>query len=289
MWFEPATVEVVRDAFPEWMALLFAVLSFFGSVWFVTPVVVLAYWFVSPRRFAPWLGVVMGGYALMVALKSAFAISRPGVGPAVEPASLPTVVALLYAPLVEVDTSAFPSGHAIAAVVVWGLLALETDVGRRRDRLAVAAVLSLLVAFSRVAVGVHYPADVVVGLAIGACYLAAALLLVRRVGGGTAAFALAAGLGVAALAVSAEPDAATLFGGAVGALAGWQVATPPREPWPRSPTGIGLAAAGTAALGLVALVLTVTDGLVSRWLVGAVAAAVVVSLPAIVRRPRATV
>ncbi|WIV65639.1 phosphatase PAP2 family protein [Natrialbaceae archaeon AArc-T1-2] len=283
MWFEPATVEAVRDAFPEWMALLFAVLSYLGSVWFVAPVVVLAFWFVDRRRFAPWLGIVMGGYALMVGIKSVFAVSRPGVGPAIEPAALPTVAGLFYAPLVEVHTPAFPSGHALAAVVVWGMFALESDVGRRRDRLVVAGLIPILVAFSRVAVGVHYPIDVVVGLGVGVTYLVVAFAVVRRIDDrATAAFGLAATVGVVALAVSAEPDAATLLGGAVGALVAWRLATPPRDPWPRTPTGAGLAVAGVGSLGLVALVLTVTDGLLARWIVGFVAAATVVSLPAFV-------
>ncbi|WP_241430584.1 hypothetical protein [Natronorubrum sulfidifaciens] len=51
MWFESTQVELVRDAFPEWMAFCFAILSYLGSVWFVAPAVVLAYWFHDRYRF----------------------------------------------------------------------------------------------------------------------------------------------------------------------------------------------------------------------------------------------
>ncbi|WP_440770486.1 hypothetical protein [Natronorubrum sp. DTA28] len=80
MWFESAQVEFVRDTFPEWTAFLFAFLSHLGSAWFVAPAVVLAYWFRDRHRFASWLGIVIGGYAVMLGLKGIFETPRPDVG-----------------------------------------------------------------------------------------------------------------------------------------------------------------------------------------------------------------
>ncbi|WP_255193376.1 phosphatase PAP2 family protein [Natronobeatus ordinarius] len=284
-WTDPAVVESVRDAFPEWTALVFAILSSFGSVWFVAPVVVLAYWYCDRHRSAPWLGVVIGGYAVMTATKAYFDVPRPAVDPAVTPESLPTLVAPIYGLLVEVDTSAFPSGHALAAVIVWGLLALEVDVGTRGQRTVVAGVMVILVSLSRIVLGVHFPADVVAGAAIGVCYLATVLFVIGRVSdrddrrSGTVAFALAAGIAAISFVVSGNADAATLFGGALGGLFAWQFAAPPRQPWPRNLHGATLALSGIGLLALVALVLVLTDGIVVRFAVGAVAAVVVVSLP----------
>ena len=66
------------------------------------------------------------------------------------------------------DTYSFPSGHAAASVA--GAMTLSQVWPRGR---AVLWVLALLVSFSRIYVGVHYPFDSVVGLAIGlACALA---------------------------------------------------------------------------------------------------------------------
>lgn len=286
MWFDPAIVETTRDAFPEWTAFLFALLSYFGSVWFVAPAVVVAYWFYDRYRFGPWVGIAMGGYALMIGVKSLFGVSRPGVGPAVAPADLPTVVALVYAPLVEVDTSSFPSGHALAAVVVWGMFTLESDRGTFRTRLAGSGPVIVLVAFSRVTVGVHYPVDVVVGLAVGLVYVLGALTVFDRLGRdelerGTVAFALAAVLSVGAFAVSSEPEAAALVGGSLGALTAWRGLSPPRTPWPRTSKGVAFALAGLVSLGLVALVITMLEVPAVMVAVGFVSSFLVVGFPAL--------
>ncbi|GAY08467.1 putative integral membrane protein [Pseudonocardia sp. N23] len=67
-----------------------------------------------------------------------------------------------------------PSDHAvIAGALVVGLWILQRRLG------VVAAVLALLLAFSRVYVGVHYPTDVAVGLLFGAAVAAAVVLGLR--------------------------------------------------------------------------------------------------------------
>ncbi len=72
----------------------------------------------------------------------------------------------------------FPSGHSLESMTVYGALALT--LGRRlRGRrfrvmaLALCVALPLLIGFSRVYLGVHYPTDVLAGWAAG---LALALL-----------------------------------------------------------------------------------------------------------------
>lgn len=58
----------------------------------------------------------------------------------------------------------FPSGHAQGSATFWGYLAIR---GKRRWFALLAGALALLVAFSRLYLGVHWPADVVAGLALG--------------------------------------------------------------------------------------------------------------------------
>lgn len=269
MWFESAQVELVRDSVPEWMAFLFAFLSYLGSVWFVAPVIIVAFWFGNRRQFAPWLGIVMGGYAIMLGLKGVFAVQRPAVGPAIAPETLPTALALLYRPAVEHGTASFPSGHAIAGTIVWTMLAIESARGTRRQRLVGAATVILLVAVARVGAGVHYPIDVVVGIGIALGYLAAILWVHRRMQvyndhvATTLVFVVAAVLSLIAFRLSGRPDPLALFGGSLGATLVWQYARPPADPWPLSVRGVG-----QAVFGLVVLVAVATGLLLSNWAVG---------------------
>jgi undecaprenyl-diphosphatase len=84
---------------------------------------------------------------------------------------------LFYSPGYPVPSSySFPSGHASMAVGFWELLALLVAVklrGRRRwGLIAMGAILALLVGFSRVYLGVHYPSDVQRGYLLTTCWAA---------------------------------------------------------------------------------------------------------------------
>jgi undecaprenyl-diphosphatase len=88
------------------------------------------------------------------------------------------------APLLSLQTWSFPSGHVLAATVFYGLLcalALELAPGRPlrvRALLVAAAAVVMLVAFSRVYLGVHYLSDALAAVAEGLA-LVSALLLAR--------------------------------------------------------------------------------------------------------------
>jgi len=137
----------------------------------VAGVVLVALLSLVARR--PWRAVRVvaasgGGGLVSRGLKEVFARERPGVD------------------LVEAAGWSFPSGHAVGAMIFYGLLAsLVWCSTERRGVRAVAVIAGALVVgavgASRVALGVHYPSDVVAGWAAGAAWLALSQLAVDAV------------------------------------------------------------------------------------------------------------
>jgi undecaprenyl-diphosphatase len=86
--------------------------------------------------------------------------------------------------LVSGDGPAFPSGHVLATVGFYGVLAIVAWRSTTKRSLAVgalsgAATVIALVGFSRIYLGVHWMSDVVGGYLIGAAFVLGAAYLLR--------------------------------------------------------------------------------------------------------------
>jgi undecaprenyl-diphosphatase len=164
--------QALRAAHP-WIAEVMRDLSGVGStvaLALFTTVTVLYLALFSLRRLALLVAVsVVSGSILVSLFKVAFGRLRPDTA---------------FAELV-VSGLSFPSGHASMSAIVFltvGSLVASTR-GRWAERsfiLAVAALMTLLVGASRVALGVHWATDVVGGWAFGSAWALAWLLLARR-------------------------------------------------------------------------------------------------------------
>ena len=98
-------------------------------------------------------------------------------------------------PLVQIATYSFPSGHAVASTVFYGMLCVLVFAHVRSRWLRAAAVavavsMVLVVGFSRVYLGAHFPSDVIAGVAVGTLCLLLFLRIAGRPSPATRAFLL---------------------------------------------------------------------------------------------------
>jgi undecaprenyl-diphosphatase len=77
----------------------------------------------------------------------------------------------VFPPLTVEHSYSFPSGHMMAAVSVYGFIALILWKRRQRLLALMSALLIPVVGFTRIYLGVHYPSDVVGALAVGVAWL----------------------------------------------------------------------------------------------------------------------
>lgn len=172
----------------------------------------LVYW-VDGRRDGLWLAwLLVASMFASELLKLAFAEPRP-------PEALWKAGA---------DGFGLPSGHATAAAAFWPAALLRPV---RRWSAGLSATLVVLVAFSRVYLGVHYPLDVLAGALLGLSLFGCAWLLRRQafslprkyLAFGFVAVGLALG-GLFALSVAIAPEGSSPafypFGLGVGLLVG---------------------------------------------------------------------
>ncbi len=144
----------------------FRVVSFIGSPpsWTVIAVGVLV-WLMQTRQHllaGGWAAAILGGGVLDLALKLLVHRPRP----------------VFATPFVLAPGWSFPSGHSMGSLVGFGMIAYFLLLRTRRTAahvaiIAGAALLTLLVGFSRLYLGVHYFSDVIGGFAAGIVWLSA--------------------------------------------------------------------------------------------------------------------
>lgn len=77
--------------------------------------------------------------------------------------------------LIEISGFSFPSGHSLGSTIFFGSLMViikHTNLNHKAVLYAICAVFILLICSSRVYLGVHFPTDVLAGIAIGSATVA---------------------------------------------------------------------------------------------------------------------
>ena len=142
---------------------LFSAISFIGSSGLAVVVVVVGIVFLKRRDWRRLIllgATTAGAVALNYALKDIYQRSRPTFASEFVPGA----------------SWSFPSGHAMDSLVSFGILAyllLEfvPDRATRRWIVGAAIALILLIGFSRIYLGVHFPSDVLGGFIAGSVWL----------------------------------------------------------------------------------------------------------------------
>ncbi|WP_428030891.1 phosphatase PAP2 family protein [Ancylobacter sp.] len=162
---------------PPWLEIVMRDVTSLGSTTVLTllTLIVAGFLAMDGKRAAALFVLIAtaGGGLLSYALKLGFDRPRPD----------------LVAHLVDVSTLSFPSGHAMGSAVTFltlGVLLVRTvrKPLLKAYVLAVAVGLTLMVGFSRIYLGVHWPTDVLAGWCAGSawallCWIVV-LLLQRR-------------------------------------------------------------------------------------------------------------
>ena len=237
--FHPVTNEAVVEAIAEitpWIiAFLLVPLTHLGSVLVIVPALAVAYLW-RPRTVAPWLGAVAGYYGVMAGIKSLNSATRPDVAPPVGPEAYPELFSWWYTHATSISTTSFPSGNVMLATILAGLITLDLNAGSRRQRALATGTLVATVAYSRIALGVHYPVDAIGGIVLGLGFLAVVVLVrdasrdpvasVFALGALCALFAVWVSngtLSAPALESLAGSNRPIAVGGALGGLVGWKL------------------------------------------------------------------
>ncbi|MGV8941548.1 MAG: phosphatase PAP2 family protein [Lysobacter sp.] len=147
----------------------FVVVTDIGYLYGVVPVdvvLVLMLFWRRHLRAATFAVIALAGSGLLnVATKAVFARDRPSLWESIAPEL----------------TYSFPSGHAMgSATLACVLILLCWHTRWRWQIIAVMTLFVLLVGFSRVYLGVHYPSDILAGWAAASVWAAASFLAVFR-------------------------------------------------------------------------------------------------------------
>jgi len=145
---------------------IFRAITFMGEEEFYLLLLPLLFWCIDSRLGACLAILLLFSSYLNADLKDLFQQPRPfNFNPNVQ---------LAYA-----EGFGLPSGHAQSSMIAWATIATWT---RKTWFWVAAIVLIVLIGFSRVYLGVHFPTDVLVGWSIGAALLGLYLALQPKIG-----------------------------------------------------------------------------------------------------------
>ncbi len=113
--------------------------------------------------------ILLMGCILNISLKSILQRPRPGI-----------------APLINATSYSFPSGHAMNSFVFYTTVSFYFFRFTRKKKLSIyisfaSLLIIILIGFSRVYLGVHYPTDILAGYSAGFAWFATAIFMEKTI------------------------------------------------------------------------------------------------------------
>ncbi|MGB9722475.1 MAG: phosphatase PAP2 family protein [Chloroflexia bacterium] len=165
----------LRQHAMPWLDLVMGGITYLGSNYFYLAALALLYWCVDVAGTMRLFVLLLSSVYLHEVLKELTAVERP--------------ITLLRSLLPSsqqprfTETAggfSFPSGHTQDAIVFWGYLAIAL---RKRWLTVVVPLIVLLMAFSRLYLGLHWPLDILGGMALGLLILWFGYIILRLLAG----------------------------------------------------------------------------------------------------------
>lgn len=207
--------ESLWGAYPEQYIDLAEIVTNFGSAGGIVLVIALVFWLVDRERGAQVATFAVAGIALVIIVKSAFALPRP-----VDDPNFVVEAVIEHGD----DEYGFPSGHAFMSVAIYGGFLYVFEKLKEPKWVLGLGGFAAAIALSRVFLRVHYLGDIIFGALFGLVFL---IVMERTVSERLPlGFGIGVVLGVPAIVISGDPgsvvhaeEAALVgFGGAIGGL-----------------------------------------------------------------------
>lgn len=210
-FYTPKHNEFLRDITPDFFVTFLELFTHIGAGPVIILFAVLYFWFgnARPRDRLLVLELGMISFAVVSGIKGIFEVARP----------LEQLQHTLWAPE-SYGGYSFPSAHAMSTATFYFSMAAVLDWKSAEIRYAIAGIITLLVAYSRVVIGVHYIEDVIVGTIIGLLIVYAGFKYFR--GWHTSMFIYALIVSSIAFLLGSTEYTTLIVGVSAGAALGWE-------------------------------------------------------------------
>ncbi|QDP40363.1 phosphatase PAP2 family protein [Radiobacillus deserti] len=162
--FDTVLIEALKTIETDVLDFIMLIITELGSVWFLTTcsiIVILLLWFRGKDNFGimAFLIAIAGGGIITRVLKEFYGRGRPTINPEIDAVGF-----------------SFPSGHSMGSLIFYGFMIyflLKSRISKQFKTILsfFSSCLIILIGFSRIYLGAHFPSDVIAGYLAGTVWM----------------------------------------------------------------------------------------------------------------------